>query len=73
MKRILFFAAFVTLIASCGQRAEKAENDDSLPDAPLNLIVLTANPLMDGKDELFGIVLFNDIGKCLYRKVVMLG
>lgn len=30
MKRILFFAAFVTLIASCGQRAEKAENDDSI-------------------------------------------
>ena len=30
MKRILFFAAFVMLIASCGQRAEKAENDDSI-------------------------------------------
>ena len=34
-----------------------------LPDAPLNLIVLTANPLMDGKKELRTMNDFNIIKK----------
>lgn len=45
----------------------KAENDDSLPDAPLNLIVLTANPLMDGKDELRTMNDFNIIASKIYE------
>ena len=41
--------------------------DNSPPDAPLNLVVLTANPLMDGKEELRTMNDFNIITSTIYN------
>ena len=45
----------------------KEKNNNLAPNAPLNLVVLTANPLMDGKNELRTMNDFNIIKSEIYK------
>ena len=49
------------------KQINKEKNYDSTSDAPLNLVVLTANPLMDGEKELRIMNEFNIIASKIYK------